>query len=106
MASNNLYLRGVLATIFGKKYVGRECIKDLKQEILGVIQYVPLSNREIIVLNFRLEDNASLDSIGKYFGGISRERVRQIEVRAGSKIKKYLLANGHKQIASIKINEN
>lgn len=63
---------------------------DLKNDIKKLLTELKPKEQEVIILRFDLEANGSsktLDEIGQAHG-VSRERIRQIEARALSKLKK------------------
>ena len=60
-------------------------IKELEEKNLIFPFISDISQREIAVLNWR-KQRETLDSIGKKLGGYTRERIRQIEQTAKSKI--------------------
>jgi len=62
---------------------------DLKKVIFDMIEEIPERPRSVIIKRFNLDGEGvrTLDKIGKNYG-ITRERVRQIETEAISKLKK------------------
>ncbi|MCK5085645.1 hypothetical protein KAK05_02955, partial [Candidatus Parcubacteria bacterium] len=62
---------------------------DLKKVIFNMIEEIPERPRNVIIKRFNLDGEGvrTLDKIGKNYG-ITRERVRQIETEAISKLKK------------------
>lgn len=99
-----LILEGSLAIIFGKKRAQRHKIQLLKKETLLLIKDVKsLDKRELHIIKQRLGNNTTLKEIGNSFGGISRERVRQLEVRAGKKLKIYFEQMNIKKVLSFDI---
>lgn len=62
---------------------------DLKKVIFNMIEEIPERPRSVIIKRFNLDGEGvrTLDKIGKNYG-ITRERVRQIETEAISKLKK------------------
>ena len=98
-----LLLDGALTAIIGKCQVEKSCILDLRKEIEVLSKKINLDERELFIIENRFKNRLTLDSIGKILGGISRERVRQLEFRIGKKIKKHLIKNGQTHILSFKI---
>lgn len=70
----------------------------LKEQLKKAIQDLSVKERKIISLRYGLEDGIehTLEEIGKIFG-ITRERVRQIEIRALEKLKDHQLINKIKE---------
>ncbi|MCK9476945.1 MAG: RNA polymerase sigma factor RpoD/SigA [Candidatus Muirbacterium halophilum] len=64
--------------------------KILKEEIRKVLSELTEQESEVIILRFGLEDDEpkTLEQIGKVIG-VTRERVRQVEVKALVKLKNY-----------------
>ncbi len=99
-----LFLEGALGVIFGKQRLPRSEIKKLKRKVLKLSKSIKsLSDREHHILKSRLGMNITLKEVGDSFGGITRERVRQLEVRAGRKIRNYLIDVGREEVLSIKV---
>jgi DNA-directed RNA polymerase sigma subunit (sigma70/sigma32) len=98
-----LLLDGALSAIFGKRHVDRESLNELRKEIEFLSKKIDLDDRERFIVEHRLKKRLTLESIGETLGGISRERVRQLEFRAGSKIKKVLIKKGQTHVLSFKI---
>ncbi len=61
---------------------------DIKELVLNMIQELPERQKNIIIKRFNIDQNGinTLDKIGKEYG-ITRERVRQIELEAIKKLK-------------------
>jgi RNA polymerase primary sigma factor len=58
--------------------------------VFALLEVLSLRERTIIKMRYGIDsDEKKLEEIGKYFG-ISRERVRQIEIRAINKIRKFI----------------
>lgn len=66
-------------------------MSELPRDLLRLFRKCNLTDREIklLVLRYGLdkEDPRTLDEIGRIFGGLTRERVRQIEAKALKKIR-------------------
>ena len=59
-------------------------------DIKGMLEQLSQKERDVLILRFGLNNNGNkktLDEIGTIYG-VSRERIRQIENRAISKLKK------------------
>jgi DNA-directed RNA polymerase sigma subunit (sigma70/sigma32) len=98
-----LLFDGALSVIFGKRHVDIDSINELRKEIEIFSRKINLDDRERFIIEHRLKKRITLESIGKTLGGITRERVRQLEFRAGRKIKKVLIKNGQTHVLSFKI---
>ncbi len=76
----------------------QEIVEDIKsyEYINSWLDQLKSNEKEIIKLRFGLNDNdpQTLEQIGRVFG-ITRERVRQIEVRALEKLKKIIKKNNN-----------
>jgi hypothetical protein len=97
-----LILDGALAIIFGRRRVRRDVIKEVRKELKKFSRSVKLSGRERFVFDARMKP-ITLREIGEKMGGITRERVRQIEVRVGKKIQKELLSTNKLRVSTLKI---
>ncbi len=66
--------------------------EDLRKELTKALFYLDSRERKILILRFGLKNGKryTLEKVGKIIGGISDERVRQIEVVALRKIRKIL----------------
>jgi DNA-directed RNA polymerase sigma subunit (sigma70/sigma32) len=98
-----LLLDGALSAIFGKRHVDRDSLIELRKEVEILSKKIDLDERELFIIEHRLKTRLTLESIGEKLGGITRERVRQLEFRAGNKIKKVLIKKGQTHILSFKI---
>ena len=64
--------------------------ENLLEDIKGMLEQLSQKERDVLILRFGLNNNGqkkTLDEIGTFYG-VSRERIRQIENRAISKLKK------------------
>ncbi|OGZ32574.1 MAG: RNA polymerase sigma factor RpoD [Candidatus Niyogibacteria bacterium RIFCSPLOWO2_12_FULL_41_13] len=68
-------------------------LKFLRDQIKEIISELAPREQKILAMRFGLEDGVSytLEEVGKEFG-VTRERIRQIEMKALEKIKKHKLA--------------
>lgn len=68
-------------------------LKFLRDQIKEIISELAPREQKILAMRFGLEDGVSytLEEVGKTFG-VTRERIRQIEMKALEKIKKHKLA--------------
>lgn len=68
-------------------------LKFLRDQIKEIIRELAPREQKILAMRFGLEDGVSytLEEVGKAFG-VTRERIRQIEMKALEKIKKHRLA--------------
>ena len=98
-----LLLDGILSAIFGKRHIDRDSLNELRKEVKVLSLKIDLDDRERFIIECRLNKRMTLKNIGETLGGITRERVRQLEFRAGSKIKKVLIKQGQTHILSFKI---
>ena len=64
--------------------------ESLLDDITGMLEQLSQKERDVLIMRFGLNNNGNkktLDEIGNFYG-VSRERIRQIENRAISKLKK------------------
>lgn len=76
--------------------------ENLFEEIRKILNQLSLKERDVLIMRFGLDDDGNkktLEEIGARYG-VSRERIRQIENRAISKLKK--LCRNNKSIKSLK----
>ena len=69
---------------------GRVSQDNLLEDIRNILNQLSQKERDVLILRYGLDNNGSkktLDQIGTQYG-VSRERIRQIETRAISKLKK------------------
>lgn len=69
---------------------GRVSQDSLLEDIRNILNQLSQKERDVLILRYGLDNNGSkktLDEIGTQYG-VSRERIRQIETRAISKLKK------------------
>ena len=91
--SSNLYekIHDDLKPFLNIKYDGNEkLILELKDELVALKKEISSKERDVLILRFGLNNDGNkktLDEIGSIYG-VSRERIRQIENRAISKLKK------------------
>ena len=65
-------------------------IENLLEDIRNILNQLSQKERDVLILRYGLDNNGvkkTLDEIGSQYG-VSRERIRQIENRAISKLKK------------------
>jgi RNA polymerase primary sigma factor len=75
------------STLAPESLVSQESLLD---DIKGMLEQLSQKERDVLILRFGLNNNGqkkTLDEIGNIYG-VSRERIRQIENRAISKLKK------------------
>lgn len=75
--------------------------KTKKQKIIELVNSLKVREAEVIKKRFGLEDNdeMTLEEIGEQFH-VTRERIRQIEAKALSKLKEKLIESHEKRISS------
>lgn len=75
--------------------------EDKKQKIIELVNSLKVREAEVIKKRFGLEDNdeMTLEEIGEQFH-VTRERIRQIEAKALSKLKEKLIESHEKRISS------
>lgn len=69
---------------------GRVLQDNMLEDIRGILSKLSQKERDVLILRYGLDNNGAkktLDEIGSQYG-VSRERIRQIETRAISKLKK------------------
>ena len=69
---------------------GKVSHDNLLEDIRGILNQLSQKERDVLILRYGLDNNGvkkTLDEIGSQYG-VSRERIRQIETRAISKLKK------------------
>ena len=69
---------------------GRVLQDNMLEDIRGILSKLSQKERDVLILRYGLDSNGAkktLDEIGSQYG-VSRERIRQIETRAISKLKK------------------
>ena len=75
------------STLAPESLVSQESLLD---DITGMLEQLSQKERDVLILRFGLNNDGNkktLDEIGSIYG-VSRERIRQIENRAISKLKK------------------